>query len=93
MARPTVGRHEPSLTHDCTHGLASRRKASLVIGDGITREVESAAVTRGVTVSSIVEAGLRAHLDARQHISDPPELPVLPCIADRYAQCATMDRS
>lgn len=73
-------------------------KTTLVIPDPVMRRAKSAAAERGTTLSALVEAALRAYLEAPT--PKPAELPPLPVwhggearvdIADREALYQLLD--
>lgn len=73
-------------------------KTTLVLDDRVVRRLREVAAERGVTMSSLVEAGLRRVLDEPDEA--PPTLPPLPSwtsggarvdVADRDALQAPLD--
>ena len=65
-------------------------KTTLVIDDGVMRRLKAEAARRGTTISSLVEAALRALLDS--HPDETPELPPLPSFDLGAASVDVADR-
>jgi hypothetical protein len=83
--------------HTC--GMVNHMKTTLVIDDAVLQRLREEAAKRGVTMSELVEAGLRRVLDEPRASQEP--LPALPRwngggarvdIADRDALYALLDR-
>ena len=79
--------------------MVTHMKTTLVIDDSVMRRLRKEAARRGVTMSTLVEAGLRRILDESE--APPPALPPLPTwdsggarvdVADREALYALLDR-
>jgi hypothetical protein len=65
-------------------------KTTLVIDDGVMRRLKAEAARRGTTISSLVEAALRALLDG--HPAGAAELPPLPSFDLGEAAADVADR-
>jgi hypothetical protein len=83
-----------------TRGIVDHMKITLVIDDTVLRRLRQEAAKRGVTMSMLVEAGLRRVLDEPTASREP--LPALPRwngggarvdIADRDALYALLNRA
>jgi hypothetical protein len=79
--------------------MVNHMKTTLVIDDTVVWRLRQEAARRGVTMSELVEAGLRRVLDEPTAAQEP--LPALPCwdgggarvdVADRDALLALLDR-
>lgn len=73
-------------------------KTTLVIDDGVMRQLKQEAARQGLTLSELVEAALRRMLDSAE--SEPRPLPPLPVfdggrllvdVTDREALCDVLD--
>jgi len=82
-----------------THRTVNHMKTTLVIDDTVVRRLREEAAKRGVTMSELVEAGLRRVLDEPAVSQEP--LPALPRgdgggarvdVADRDTLYALLDR-
>ncbi len=70
--------------------MVSHMKTTLVIDDDVMRRLKAEAARRGTTISSLVEAALRALLDG--HTARASELPPLPSFDLGVASVDVADR-
>jgi len=70
--------------------MVFRMKTTLIIDDDVMRRLKAEAARRGTTISRLVEAALRALLDA--HPDETLELPPLPSFDLGVASADVADR-